>query len=154
MYSSFIIIVFAFLFFIGFRNSFKTPEQAITDINLRDHQSLALHIHPTLEIEIFGEKQSIPAGIGITENGMRVIHTHDERGILHVESPFPYTFQLKDFFTIWGKKLTDECIFEYCQDAENELKFYKNGIESELGTEMELYDKDLVRIVYRKKGQI
>jgi hypothetical protein len=152
IYVTVILAVLISVYVFGFRNSTKTTAQAVTDINLRDHKELALHIHPTLMIEILGEVVEIPKDVGVSDAGMRVIHTHTNDGTLHVEGPYPYTFQLKDFFTIWGQKLTKKCVFDYCENSENELKFYKNDIETPLGPELALRDGDLVRVVYKKRN--
>ncbi|HIG93838.1 MAG: hypothetical protein QT02_C0004G0027 [archaeon GW2011_AR9] len=121
-------------------------------INLRDHKQIVQHIHPTLQIEINDQIQLIPADIGITEQGLRVIHTHDEPGILHVESPFPYQFYLKDFFTIWGKRFDSQCIFDSCIDNDHELKVYLDGQEDTRFGDIPLQDDQQIRIVYQKKG--
>src|SRR5262249_4784787 len=34
------------------------------------------------------------------------LHTHDETGIIHIESPIQRTYTLGDFFDIWGQPLT------------------------------------------------
>jgi len=126
------------------------PEN-ILDINLKDHNKLALHIHPILQIEINGQQQMIPANIGISSEGMRVIHTHDATGTLHVESPTPHQFYLQDFFTIWGKEFSDQCIFQHCENETHDLKMYVNGEESGLFGALPLRDKDIIRIVYEER---
>jgi len=119
-------------------------------INLREHTNLALHIHPFLDIEILGEKHIIPADTGVSEKGMRVIHTHDTTGKLHVESPEPMDFYLKDFFTIWEKRFTNECIFDYCVDGNHSLKVFVNGVEDSRMGQVLLKDGDKIKIVYNK----
>jgi hypothetical protein len=126
-------------------------EEDVLNINLAEHKNLAMHIHPHLTLTFNGESLAIPAGIGISEKGMRVIHTHEPDGNLHIEAPFPHQFYLGDFFTIWGKRLTNECAFEYCSDEENVLRFYVNGEESALGPDIPLYDLDKIEIVYGKR---
>lgn len=120
-------------------------------INLKDHNELAMHIHPVVEIEINGQPHLIPANVGITSAGMRVIHTHDASGTLHVESPYPYSFYLSDFFTIWGKNFNDSCIFNFCEDDTHDLKIFLNGEETDLGPALLLQDKDRIKIVYEVK---
>ena len=149
-----LLLLSIFLFVIMFtfmRFSNQSKEENIFEVNLREHKNLALHIHPFLEIEILGQKYTIPADIGISSKGMRVIHTHDSTGKLHIESPYPYQFYLKDFFTIWGKNLNSSCIFGYCEGNGHELVFYVNGIESEQKENIQLKDGEIIKIVYRKK---
>jgi hypothetical protein len=144
-----IALLAAIIVFFAFGGKSYTDEE-ILNINLREHSNLALHIHPHLKIAINGEEYPIPPNIGISATGMRVIHTHESDGNLHVESPVPHQFYLSDFFAIWGKRLTNECIFEYCS-SEGTLKFYVNGEESTLGPDIPLYDRDQIEVVYEAK---
>lgn len=127
-----------------------TPKDPL-DINLKDHNNLAVHIHPYVEIEILGEKQLIPAEFGHTGDMMRVIHTHDNTGKLHVESPTPHQFYLEDFFAVWGRTFNESCIFEYCVDEEHELSVFVNGEKDERYGTIPLKDGDRIKILYQKK---
>lgn len=120
-------------------------------IDLKEHKNLALHIHPILEIEILGEKQIIPGNIGISDRGMRVIHTHKTDGILHIESPRPHQFYLADFFTIWGRNFDSSCVFNYCADEDHSLKVFVNDVENDQYGNIPLYDKDKIKIVYERR---
>jgi hypothetical protein len=117
------------------------------------HKNLAFHIHMILEIYILDKKQVIPTNAGITKGCMHVIHTHDESGELHIESPYYHRFYLKDFFTIWGKTFNRNCIFEYCVDENHTLLFFVNGVENNEYENLPLRDGDTIRIVYREKNQ-
>jgi hypothetical protein len=46
----------------------------------------------------------VPANIGIDEQAgyLTSLHTHDATGIIHVESPTRRSFNLGDFFDVWG----------------------------------------------------
>ena len=132
--------------------SCQTQPKDPLELNLKDHNNMAQHIHPTLEIEILGENQVIPSDIGISNNLMRVIHTHGTDGKLHIESPFPHQFYLGDFFTIWGKTFNRECIFEHCVDGEHELLMLVDGQPSDLYEGLPLKDGQQIKILYRKKG--
>ena len=66
---------------------------------------IGLHSHPQLEIYVKGEKQEIPAGLGMG-GGHKPIHTHDDAPIVHLEFPAKVTkddTRLGEFFTVWGK---------------------------------------------------
>lgn len=127
----------------------RHEDENIFEVNLREHKNLAMHIHPFLEIEINGQKYTIPANIGISAKGMQVIHTHDATGKLHIESPYQYQFYLKDFFTIWGKSLNSSCIFEYCEDSRHNLTFYVDGAVSAQRESIPLKDGEMIKIVYK-----
>ncbi|MBI2443866.1 MAG: hypothetical protein HYV42_01320 [Candidatus Magasanikbacteria bacterium] len=68
-----------------------------------------LHWHPALAIFVKGEKQTIPAnlGIGAVHNPM---HTHDSSGVIHLEFPGVVrkdNLKLGRFFEVWGKDLME-----------------------------------------------
>lgn len=75
------------------------------------HQNLEVHIHPSLSILVDGQQETIPADIGITDDCMAEIHTHDESGQIHVESlnaDKASQFTLSDFFKVWGREVQRE----------------------------------------------
>ncbi len=121
---------------------------SILDVNISEGTLLRLHIHPHLSIVIDGVNQTIPAGIGITPSGNRLIHTHDESGTIHVESPWPARFYLKDFFYVWGERFDSSCIMDHCVDANHTLSVYVNGTRSALYGDVPLEDGEQISIVY------
>jgi hypothetical protein len=66
------------------------------------------HVHAQVKIFINGKPAPVPVNIGVDEDsGFHAsFHTHDEKGILHMEAVEPYPFTLGQFFTIWGVKFT------------------------------------------------
>lgn len=75
------------------------------------HTNLAEHIHPILQITVDGQMEEIPANIGITEDCMAEVHTHDKTGTLHLESFLPgriSEFDLTDFYAVWGQDIERE----------------------------------------------
>lgn len=88
----------------------------------------ALHIHQHLDIFVDGQPVAVPAEIGVDEPAfIAPIHTHDDSGIIHVESPVVQTFTLGQFFDIWGVRFTNSCIGGYCSSATSTLKVYVDG---------------------------
>ncbi len=85
-------------------------------------ESYFLHIHPWLTITINGKNVTLPAGIGLTDplevatydgepvysgqsNGntcFEPMHTHDDSGIIHIESATDTNYTLGEFFTDWS----------------------------------------------------
>jgi hypothetical protein len=51
---------------------------------------------------------TVPANIGIDlqHQCLYWLHTHDDTGIIHIESPDARTFTLGQFFDIWGQPLS------------------------------------------------
>lgn len=88
----------------------------------------AQHIHAHLDIYIHGQQLAVPADIGIYNNSITPVHTHDTSGIIHIESPDANaTYTLGQFFDIWGVKLTSTSIGGYVNDTTNKLVAYDNG---------------------------
>ena len=79
------------------------------------------HIHPHLKIIVGGVEQKIPANIGINSVCMNSIHTHDDSGVLHTESPAKKDFTLGDFFAVWGKEFNQSQILDYKRDDTNTI---------------------------------
>lgn len=113
-----------------------------------------VHWHPQIEIYVQGEKQEIPANIGIGmqyastptfDQNMRMtaMHTHEPDGTIHLEFPARVTREdtkLKNFFAIWGKDMMS--------DFGTLTKMTVNGEENaELG-EYEMKDGDKIELQY------
>jgi hypothetical protein len=84
-------------------------------------ERLAFHIHAHLQIYVDGQQRALPPGIGVvpplqvqqTAQGPFVVggagfywlHTHDDSGVVHVESPVQRRFTLGELFDLWGQPL-------------------------------------------------
>ena len=103
----------------------------------------SLHWHPELTIYVKGEKQEIPANIGIGAVHQPV-HTHDDsdKGIIHLEFQGltrKQDIMLGQFFKNWGKDI---------RSFGANMKMTVNGEEN---TEYENYvmrDKDKIELHY------
>lgn len=122
-----------------------------------------VHWHPELAIYIKGQKQVVPANIGIGMQyagyprfdpmmKMTDMHTHDESGTLHWEvMKGPVTkddVRIGSFFRVWGKTFSKDCIFDSCNGPDGTVKMFVNGKEN---AEFENYlvnDKDKIEIRY------
>jgi len=114
-----------------------------------------IHWHPSLTITIDGQKTIIPNDIGINPSAHFPIHTHEDGsiGVLHMENnaPTKKTVTLGYFFEVWGKKLSKDCIFEYCTDK-GALKMYVNGQENLEFENYFMQDKDEILIEYTSRA--
>lgn len=75
------------------------------------HQNLAAHIHPVITITVDGGTETIPAEVGITDDCMAEVHTHDNTGTIHVETISTARLTeltLADFFAVWGTSFVRE----------------------------------------------
>ena len=109
------------------------------------------HIHPNLEIVVNGQKQDTPTNIGIGLSCMNALHTHDNSGTIHVESPEKRDFALSDFFAVWGKTFTKNQILDYKVDQTHIIRETVNGAEVKDYENTVLRDKDQIVIYYEEK---
>lgn len=89
-------------------------------------EAVTTHYHSHLDIFVNGKKVTVPALIGINVGAsyLTELHTHDTRGVIHVESPKPNDhFTLGQFVAEWGVFLNGRCVGAYCGG----LKWYVNG---------------------------
>ncbi len=68
-----------------------------------EHDKLNVHIHVEFYPVFNRLPQALPAGIGISENCMRPLHTHADDFVVHVESPTGVQFTVRDFLEVWGE---------------------------------------------------
>ena len=122
-----VVVIILGLVYFEFNNHVATPSYQSPTVGNGDfpfsclsQESLFFHIHPWLTITIDGNNVTIPPGIGIknpvqvaTYNGEPVfgggantcfepIHTHDDSGVIHIESPTNTNYTLSNFFQIWA----------------------------------------------------
>lgn len=121
-----------------------------------------VHWHPSLKITIKGSPQMIPENTGIglqyagnplyeSSMGMTGLHTHDASGTLHWEIPRPpreSDLRLGNFFSIWKKTFSKNCIFEFCNSAEGTVKMSVNGKPNAEFENYLVMDKDTIEIRY------
>jgi hypothetical protein len=91
------------------------------------HERMVRHDHVNLRITILGSPHEIPANVGISPQCMRPIHTHETDGKLHIESPVPHEFRLRDFFIVWDEPFTSDQILSHRADANYEIVMMVNG---------------------------
>ena len=97
---------------------------AVDEIPSSATEQVLFHLHSHLQIYVNGAPKLIPYGIGIvapyqltrSQHGPWVtgakafywLHTHDETGLIHIESPKRRGFTLGNFFDLWGQPLTPD----------------------------------------------
>jgi hypothetical protein len=96
--------------------------QTIDGVKCQSTEKVVFHIHAHLVIYVNGKQRQVPYGIGIgpplkgqnapagpfvTEGSCFMwMHTHTADGIIHMEAPKQITFNLGQFFDVWGAKLS------------------------------------------------
>jgi hypothetical protein len=115
-----------------------------------------MHIHAHLDIFINGNPYQVPPQIGIIPNQcIYWLHTHDDTGIIHIESPEKKDFTLGEFFDVWRQKFDNSQIFDnkVRKDGSNTnaLNVYVNGNKVSNSTDyrgIKLNEHDEIAIVY------
>jgi hypothetical protein len=64
------------------------------------------HVHAHIAIYKDGQMLALPSHIGIPASCNYETHTHDNTGIVHMETPAVKDFTLGKFFDLWGEPLT------------------------------------------------
>ena len=148
-------VIFIVLSATGNTDLIENESWAIEETCLGSHSSGISHTHSSLSIIINGNEQYISQNIGIQDSicpdGMRGIHTHDDTGRLHIETPSQISAPIGAFFNIWGEIFNSEQILDYKVDSDHEIVMFVNG---EINQDFENYvmlDNDVIEIHYQNK---
>lgn len=87
------------------------------------------HIHSHLSVTVDGKAVPVPALLGIDERAASIspLHTHDDSGIIHVESPVKTTFTLGQVFTEWDVALAPGRIGAYSSASGETVTTFVDG---------------------------
>lgn len=77
-------------------------------LTMLDAEGQVLHIHAHLDVFVAGRPVAVPQEIGIDVAAQQIspLHTHDDTGVIHIESPVVRDFTLGQFFAEWQQSLT------------------------------------------------
>ncbi|MEC5409208.1 hypothetical protein VOM14_27015 [Paraburkholderia sp. MPAMCS5] len=64
------------------------------------------HVHAHLAIINNGQSLAVPMNVGLLSQCSYEMHTHDQTGMIHIETPTIRPYTLGQFFDIWGQPLT------------------------------------------------
>lgn len=108
------------------------PSEAAKAAGLRigPMEGTAAHFHSHLDITVNGQPIVVPANIGIDLNSgqMSELHTHDERGVLHVEAPTAGgRYTLGQVFTEWRVRLDASGVGGLNNTKTDSLRAYVDG---------------------------
>ncbi|HEV3230757.1 MAG TPA: hypothetical protein VG245_00740 [Candidatus Dormibacteraeota bacterium] len=93
--------------------------QDVDGIQCQSHEQVAYHVHAHLFIILDGKFQTVSALIGIPLDPTGQprcfywLHTHDQSGIIHIESPDQRLYTLGQFFDVWGQPLSRNGVATY-----------------------------------------
>ncbi len=133
----------------------ELPEPFLATECLNGHSNLAMHIHPSLSIQIENTTYSVAADVGIdTEtcpSAMHVAHTHDDSGKIHVETHEPANVTLGIFTEIWGILFDETQFGPYQVNETHELVMTVDGVVSEDWGDHVFSDGESILIHYRER---
>ncbi|HEY7349969.1 MAG TPA: hypothetical protein VH599_16750 [Ktedonobacterales bacterium] len=117
-------------------NTFFGPQVApylrgapIDGISCDSLEGQVTHYHAHLQIYVNGQQVPIPGDVGrqsITPC-FYWLHVHSDtgdEGVIHIESPNKNTFDLRQFFDIWGQTLSATNLLGHKVDAAHKLTVY------------------------------
>jgi hypothetical protein len=83
----------------------------VDGISCDTSEQLLFHIHAHLAAYQNGVQKFVPPEIGIATNSSGAtcfswLHTHDNTGVIHIESPVQRVYTLGNFFHVWGQPLS------------------------------------------------
>ncbi|AJT65517.1 hypothetical protein [Streptomyces chattanoogensis] len=81
-------------------------------LEVSEMEGTAIHFHTHLDVIVDGEPVQVPANLGIDPETrmMSELHTHDTRGVLHIEGPAERRYILGQLFNEWGVRLNSRGI--------------------------------------------
>ena len=112
------------------------------------------HVHAQLKVFVNGKPQTVPNNIGIDQSKqfLSSLHTHDEKGIVHMEAVEEYPFKLGQFFTVWGVRFTPTQLGAFRAGNGLVLETYVNGKKVPNGPAYEMKASDRIVVGFGKPG--
>ena len=108
------------------------------------------HSHAVLHVYNDGLLVQVPPNVGIDRRrkAYSSVHTHDARGIIHMESSRPHKFKLGDFFAIWGVRFGDRSLGALQNKGDRQVRVYVNGKRVENPADYVMRDGDNIAVGY------
>ena len=112
------------------------------------------HVHAQIKVYVNGKQQTVPNNIGIDQGKgfLSSLHTHDEKGVIHMEAVEPYPFTVGQFLTVWGVKFTNTQLGAFRPGNGLVLETYLNGKKVPNGPLTQLKQSDRVVVGFGKPG--
>ncbi|MGH2497153.1 MAG: hypothetical protein ACRDIV_20845 [Ktedonobacteraceae bacterium] len=120
------------------------------------------HIHAHLSIFMNGQQVPLVANTGIAPVGVTSsanvtcyywLHTHDNTGVIHIESPTTRSYTLNQFFDIWERFSSSTSPFPTELSSSTGWVIYVNG--KQVNTDfnhLQLHAHDLITLAYNSPG--
>ena len=114
-------------------------------------EGTTMHEHADVQIFVHGTGEPVPTDIGIdaSKGTIQSIHTHDDTGLVHLESSQSREFTLGEFFGVWGVRFTPSCLGAYCNEGNNRLQVFVDGDEvTGSPQDVQLDDQTVIVVTY------
>jgi hypothetical protein len=123
-------------------------------LDVQPMEGTAKHFHAHLDVIVNGKPVPVPANLGVAGNAMSELHTHDERGVVHIEAPTANKrYVLGQLFSEWGVRLDAQGIGGLNVDGKNTLRAFVGGKEvTGNPAEIELTPHRQIALVYGPAG--
>jgi hypothetical protein len=118
----------------------------VAGVDCQSGERLEYHSHAHLSILIQGEVLKVPKDIGVREECLFWLHTHNDSGLIHLEAPEPRDYTLGQFFEIWGQPLSETQLLDRVADSSHQITATVDGEPWE-GDPADIVLKDGVTIV-------
>jgi hypothetical protein len=112
------------------------------------------HIHTLLHVYVDGKAVTVPANVGLdlSSGTFSPLHTHDTRGIVHVEADRTFPFTIGQFFAVWGVKFRNDLLGPYESGGSKTLQVYVNGTRVSNPVDYVMHEHDNIAVGYGKPG--
>jgi hypothetical protein len=120
-------------------------------------EGTTMHEHANVQIFVHGTQEPVPTDIGIdaSKGTIQSIHTHDDTGLVHLESSESREFTLGEFFGIWGVRFTPSCLGAYCNQGNNRLQVFVDGKEVDSNLQdVQLDDQTVIVVTYGTPAEL
>jgi hypothetical protein len=118
------------------------------------HTNVNAHSHTVLEIMVNGEKEDVPADVGISTACMAEVHTHEADSKIHVETvETGGQFTLGDFYRVWGQQINRSGLgLKVFVDGEQVWGPTVDDMKVKQPDDIILKDDQTIRLEYTNKG--
>jgi hypothetical protein len=129
-------------------------EKRATAMGLPDPSDTAYHVHAQVTVYTDGKKQTVPANIGIDSGGQYLasLHTHDTRGVIHMEAIQPFPFKLGQFFKVWNVPFSATQLGSFHSGGGLVLQTWVNGKQVKDGVNYAMKPHDKIVVGFGKPG--
>jgi hypothetical protein len=139
-------------------NNVEQAAERLRILQLPQLSDTVLHHHTDLLISIDGQPVTVPANIGLGDSPpvASPLHTHTDKGTIHIESADP-TFQpvLGQFMDVWGVYFTNDQLGGNIATGDTKIRAYVNG-DPWTGdpTQIPLNDGDVIVLTFGTADQV